>query len=396
MSSNHSDRKLDELLDQHIAALRDEPIDPATPSDTTIASTLERLREAEAKPSRRPFIERLAIMSFTQRIAAVVMLTLGAMTIYVMFALFNTLGPSVAFADVAQKLKAARTLQYTNTVSLAGSPTRSFKTLMAEPDRMRIEMPDGIVSLKEGGVTLILDNNRKTAMRVELTGVPQNQNPDATVVNALRKLGEAKGEPIGEKEIKGVACAGFKTINSTLKMSVWANKKTADPVRVEIAMPIGPGEASIVMEDFVLDAPLDDALFSMQVPAGYELKEQKFEMPQLGALEDEVAKLLKWYTEGSGGEFPPSLVDWAAFAKIKHSGKPDPQAVARLGGIFAKLFALGDNYGYLGKGAKVGDKEKIIFWCKVEGSDKYRAVFGDLHTGDVTKDQLPATQPAVK
>jgi hypothetical protein len=43
---------------------------------------------------------------------------------------------------------------------------------------------------------------------------------------------------------------------------------------------------------------------------------------------------------------------------------------------------------------KLGDKDRIVFWYQLEKSDKYRAIFGDLRVEDVTKDQLPATQPA--
>jgi hypothetical protein len=38
---------------------------------------------------------------------------------------------------------------------------------------------------------------------------------------------------------------------------------------------------------------------------------------------------------------------------------------------------------------KLGDADKIIFWYKPEGETKYRAVYGDLHVGDVSADQLP-------
>lgn len=42
-----------------------------------------------------------------------------------------------------------------------------------------------------------------------------------------------------------------------------------------------------------------------------------------------------------------------------------------------------------GQARPKGDAAKIVFWYKPEGSDKYRALFGDLHAADVTADQLP-------
>ena len=48
-----------------------------------------------------------------------------------------------------------------------------------------------------------------------------------------------------------------------------------------------------------------------------------------------------------------------------------------------------DQYGYKPDGAKLGDAKAIVFWYKPEGQEKYKAVYGDLHVGDVTADELP-------
>src|SRR5688500_10375117 len=136
MSNNHKEAS-DEQLDQHIAALRDEPI-ASGPSAETIAKTLERLHP---ETDRRPFMERLVHMSVAQRIAAVVLFTLGGLTLYFMFMLFSATS-SVAFADVVKKLTSARTLAYTSTVTQPGKPPRITRTLLAEPQRKRTEMSD--------------------------------------------------------------------------------------------------------------------------------------------------------------------------------------------------------------------------------------------------------------
>jgi hypothetical protein len=46
-------------------------------------------------------------------------------------------------------------------------------------------------------------------------------------------------------------------------------------------------------------------------------------------------------------------------------------------------------YTYRPDGAKLGDAGRAIFWYKPAGSETYRAVFGDLHIGDVEADKLP-------
>src|SRR5688572_4275861 len=116
-NANHENHEAQPQLDQHIAALRDAPTEPG-PSESTVAATLLMLRSTQPRPTamatkrfkpgadggRPRFIERLVAMTFTQRIAAAVMITVGGLTLYLMFSLFSTMGTSVAFADVARKL----------------------------------------------------------------------------------------------------------------------------------------------------------------------------------------------------------------------------------------------------------------------------------------------------
>jgi hypothetical protein len=52
-------------------------------------------------------------------------------------------------------------------------------------------------------------------------------------------------------------------------------------------------------------------------------------------------------------------------------------------------FELKNAYGYAPKDVKLGDAGKILLWYHPKGSEKYRAIFGDLHAEDVTVDRLP-------
>ena len=77
MNSNHNDRSLEEQLDRHIAALRDEPADAAPPR-ATVDATLAMIHGQQfVATGRRRFVERLAAMTFQQRLAAAVMITAG-------------------------------------------------------------------------------------------------------------------------------------------------------------------------------------------------------------------------------------------------------------------------------------------------------------------------------
>ena len=46
-------------------------------------------------------------------------------------------------------------------------------------------------------------------------------------------------------------------------------------------------------------------------------------------------------------------------------------------------------YGYSPDKVKLGEADKMLFWYRPKKSDKYRAIFGDLHAEDVDADRLP-------
>jgi hypothetical protein len=44
---------------------------------------------------------------------------------------------------------------------------------------------------------------------------------------------------------------------------------------------------------------------------------------------------------------------------------------------------------YLGKGVKLGDKDRIVCWYRPKGSRAYRVIYGDLSVKDVAPGDLP-------
>ena len=56
---------------------------------------------------------------------------------------------------------------------------------------------------------------------------------------------------------------------------------------------------------------------------------------------------------------------------------------------FAAKFEFGGEWHYAGKGVKLGDADKAIFWYRPEGSGTYRVIYGDLKAADVAPENLP-------
>jgi hypothetical protein len=59
------------------------------------------------------------------------------------------------------------------------------------------------------------------------------------------------------------------------------------------------------------------------------------------------------------------------------------------GSVVFLQFQLKNAYGYAPGNARLGDADKVLFWYRPKDSQKYRAIFGDLHAEDVAVDRLP-------
>ena len=53
-------------------------------------------------------------------------------------------------------------------------------------------------------------------------------------------------------------------------MILWGDPKTGQPVRLEMTMPTAPN-VTTTMSDFAFNVDLDESLFSVEPPAGYEV-----------------------------------------------------------------------------------------------------------------------------
>ena len=53
-------------------------------------------------------------------------------------------------------------------------------------------------------------------------------------------------------------------------MSLWGDPKTGLPVRIEMTMAMMPN-VKITMSDFEFNVDMDESLFSVEPPAGYEV-----------------------------------------------------------------------------------------------------------------------------
>ncbi len=349
---------------------------------------------------------RRSKMLTTLKFAAAALVAAGA---WFYFALVRPREAS-AFAEAAQKLRDAHTLAFRMSVEHPDmkAPMKS-RSMIRVPSLMRIEADGGPVTIIDTsqGKHLILDPAAKTAVLFEGKATEPRVGPAPNIAERLRKLTEGDAKPVGERAFGDVRALGYlvktpamememtvltpdghqrgptRVKTPGMEMTIWVNPTTRIPVQIESSVRIEGKETRATSWDFQIDPELDDALFRLDVPAGYTLirggsdllgmDDKTFLNPEKAA-----EALLRGFAEKTGGVFPKRIDDFELL-KIAQSITRFMMATRELKGGF----------GYNSEGVKLGDADKILFWYRPEGAANYRALYGDFHASDVTEDKLP-------
>ncbi len=398
MSATTPDPEPSDRLARAEALLRDAPV-PDGPAPDVIARTRAALRMAADRPNSIPFPWRRTMLTMLKLTAAAAAAAAGMA--YLAF------GPraeaTVTFAEVAQKLHDAHTLSYRISVQMPGQkgPTTG-REYYKDPGLTRAEFdaPQAGVTIMDAnqGKVLMLDPTSKVAMLQEWKPGADLQrrmrDQAASEVEHLRALAGKEGKPAGRRRIGDVEAQGFQVEADGFVWTVWADPERKMPLVMETTMHFQDQDIPSIMSDFQIDPKLDDSLFRLEPPEGYTLK--KIDAP-IAIREEALVNLLRVYAETSGGVFPPKPLDREAFQKQfppeKFKDPTDPRIVRvtqSLAASFAFVqFELKNTYGYKAEGVKLGDADKVLFWYRKKGAEKYRAIFGDLHAEDVSADRLP-------
>jgi len=395
----------DDPLDLAARALHERPI-PDGPPDETVARTLAALADATQRPNVYPF-------RFPWRLTMGLVLKAAAAVITLAGGLFYLVGnPSsatlVAFAETAQKLQMAHTIDYRITVRMPGQKEpMTGREYYKDPGLSRTEMgqPQPVTTISDTprGKLLSLAPATKVAIlqnwKINDEDRQRVQNRALSTIDHLRTLAGKEGRPVGKRRVGDVDTQGVRVELEGHDWTVWIDPARKLPVLAEATIRMQGKEIAVTMSDFRIDPELDDALFRLDVPEGYTV--QKIDQP-IPLREEALVIVLRAYAEGAGGAFPDRLDDAAAYQKAFAKDKPkdpaDPKVIRVAQSMAASIvflqFELKDKYHYQPQGVKLGDADKLLFWYKREGADRYRAIYGDLHAADLKEDQVPkTTQP---
>ncbi len=315
-------------------------------------------------------------------------------------------GRGVAFADVIEHVRSARTLTYNLTVQLDEKPAVTVPTMRMEPGRIRQIMPGGGIMIMDmaQGKSLVLDPNEKKAILMRITGQPQmTDQMSGGFIEELRNLRDGSEEMLGKQEINGQDAVGFQVHNGDLNWTIWADAQTGLPIHIQIQMEGGMfGEGTATMTDFKFDVDLDESLFSLTPPEGYTLEEMQVDASEPS--ENDLIEALRFVADiMDDGAFPPEFTIQGMSEVMKRIGglasnDEEKKAVLRAltvkamrAFMFAHKMTADNDWHYVGKDVKLGEAQKPVCWWLPGGSDTYRIIYGDLSIRDIQAADLPTS-----
>lgn len=370
------------------------------PSAQATSRALDRVRQTLTDPNRlqaRKSFGRIIMNSKWTKLAAAAVIVVAAL-----IGLQFVGGSTVTFAQVIQPILNANTAVLDIVIGV-DDPNTPVIHDMIMGSRIRRTMSNiaGNVSIidLENGRILSLTEAKKEAVYIDLKGLPSMPNymeQLRTVIVQLQDSPHFFVEDLGTRDIDGRKAVGFLAKHPRSEITIWADAKTGLPIRIDQK----DGQMFVIAKNLQFDAPMDETLFSMDVPSGYKL--QQTDLDLFSATEADFVEGLRIMAEKFGdGQFPDSvaLEDYLKrvpeitkkFEQLKLSdeeqlvlGKKMQQYI-----LFLRFFKGEGKWYYRGKGVMLGTADKPIFWYRPRGAKTYRVIYGDLHVADVAPENLP-------
>lgn len=407
----------DDLHDDWENLFEQLPLDTA-PSKEQQETLRQRVIETfESRPTPRSRFTALQSLGRTLMKYKAPHWTIAAILVGCMFWLFESSSkPAFALDELVENIMKAHTAQYDMEVTVEGQPTQAMKALYLEPSHFRQELLNGFVNISDlqTGKVMGLDTVNKRATVFNMVKIPDSAK-GSTHLNQFESMRDALRQamsdpdtnvtPLGESEVDGRKVLGFRFAIPLQPMTVWADPETKFPVRIESSF-AGPPKTDVVMKNYEFNVELDESLFRLEIPEGYQIMELDVDASAL--TEEDFVIALRRCCESSDGEFP-SGVDLVSASKYsaayvvkmgidKDTGPTAEQLKEVLlisrGFRFAIMLGESSDAHYAGKGVKQGDASVAVFWYKPNETEDYRVLFADFSFKE--QSTAPAAPNAVK
>jgi len=381
----------EQIVDRAASALRETPVPTGPPAETMQAALAAG--EAAGRPQElKAFRERIFTMNRLVKISAAVVICAAVAGL----AIWLGTPESTAWADVQEKIRKAQTLTCTITVRQEGAPGFEGRMIMKWPGLIRQEMTKpqrviNIINVTEGKMVCLMPKE-KQAVLMDLSAMPEEMRKEKEEQDFLRQLKdlvEKSETPLGEREIGGKKAKGYTVEDEGVVFDIWVDARTGDLIKIEVT--VFQGKMVVAMSDFEFNKPLDDELFSLEVPEGYKVVR---EMKLHEASAEDMAEVLRFWAKMRGGSFPDAITPQEIAKDVRAAGKPPSKEVRmKFGELAARAFVLQAYQArkccYAGKGVKSGDAKTAIFWFLPKDAETYKVIYGDLSIKDVAEEDLP-------
>lgn len=343
-----------------------------------------------------PGIRRILMRNPILKVAIAAVVVIAALVV-----IAPMLGGKVAFAEVIKPILYARTVAFDFVLGEdAGSPAMHDIVVGNRIRRTMSNMPIVMIMDLDAGKMLTLDPRSNGAAYIDIRGhvVVGTESILKLVRDIVQNIADHPQDvqDLGRREIDGRSAVGFLIKNPNEKLQIWADLKTATPVRIELY----GSQSVVILKNIEFDIKVDDSLVSMDVPAGYAANDAEVKMGDFTE-EDVVYGLRAWAQIINDGTFPDTISAAACMQQV-------PTLQEKLGQLSLpgeEKFKLGMGFGktagfltmldyqgewhYAGKGVTFGDATKAVFWYRRGDAKTYRVIYGDLHVADVELDRLP-------
>ncbi len=374
-------------------------------------------------------------------------LAAAAVIIIGVFAVINSYmgtGSSVALADVLEKIEQVQAFMYRMKMAMTGNMMPNMPTgkqemeyaviisnefgmkmdvTMTNADAGQHIMTQQMYVLPDQKVILMVMPEQKKYTRMEfdddLLARIKKQNNDPREM--IKQIMNCKYTDLGRSVIDGVKVEGFQTTDpkvmagmaEDVNIKLWVDVKSWLPVRQELYVKVNEQmEMHGVVYDYQWDISVDKNEFEPVIPEDYTaFPTDGMKMPSIN--EEGAIEGLRFFVELTG-KYPENLnimTLMQEFNKLKDGQTPaakqlqqelkqprsDEEQAAKVMDMMRPIQSLGMFYmtlvqdkkepAYYGQSVDPNDADAVLIRWKVSDG-RYRVVFGDLTTSDVTAEEL--------
>jgi hypothetical protein len=264
-------------------------------------TALNNSKNTKPLPTEHIFWRKIMKSSIVKLAAAAVII------IAVVIGVGSFLGGTVTFADVIEPILNARTAVLDLVVGSEETGLVVHDIIVGSKIRRTIpNMGPAIVDLDNARM-LRLDPLDKSAVYVDIQGPYQHYMNNylgmvRDIVTDMENHPEWPVQELGHQWIDGQRVVGFLLSEPKIKLTIWADAETAEPIRIE--MLTGPSQT--IIKNIKFDVPVDESLVSMDIPDGYTLYEGELDYTDFDE-QDFIVILQFWAEHVLGGNFPDNM-----------------------------------------------------------------------------------------